>query len=504
MGKTSGKSNTVFRVNAITAIMWQLAAVASGIILPRLILNAFGSEVNGLVSSITQFLSYISVMEAGATGVMRAAMYKPLATRDWDKLSGVVNASKTYLRKIAYIFAAYLLVIAVVYPLVISNGEFSFEFVFWLILIMGINTFAQYFFDQNQICLLNADQKLYLVNLGYIFTTCVNLGAGALLIWLGANIHTVKLTIALLSLIRPFVLLFYVKKNYRINPKTKPDNIALSQRWDGLGHQVAYYIHKNTDAIVLTLFRNFGEVSVYAVYNMVISAVQMTLNALSSTVTAKFGNLYARGDKEGLEKTFSRYETWTFFVASLLYAATSILIVPFVKVYTKGVTDANYIQYAFAILIVFAEYIFMIRAPYSSMAFAAGKYRDTRNASFIEAGINVGLSLLLVSWLGLTGVAVGTLISMAYRTIAYVIYLSKHIMCRPIKHFVKNLVLNVSVYVVANLLCYFLIVPMFAIDNFFTWVLCAAVTTVITGVLLTVVHLICNRKAFLDCFKLFF
>ena len=40
---------------------------------------AYGSDVNGLVSSITQFLGYIALVEGGVGGVIRAALYKPLA-----------------------------------------------------------------------------------------------------------------------------------------------------------------------------------------------------------------------------------------------------------------------------------------------------------------------------------------------------------------------------------------------------------------------------------------
>lgn len=47
-------------LNTTTALLHQIITVVCGFILPRLLLSYFGSQVNGLVSSISQFLAFIS------------------------------------------------------------------------------------------------------------------------------------------------------------------------------------------------------------------------------------------------------------------------------------------------------------------------------------------------------------------------------------------------------------------------------------------------------------
>ena len=42
--------------NIVSSIVLQVVNIISGFILPRIILGTFGSEVNGLVSSLNQFL----------------------------------------------------------------------------------------------------------------------------------------------------------------------------------------------------------------------------------------------------------------------------------------------------------------------------------------------------------------------------------------------------------------------------------------------------------------
>lgn len=63
-----------------------------------MILKTFGSDVNGLVSSLNQFLSYISLIEGGLTGVVLASLYKPLEEKNYNKVSGIVKATNKFLK----------------------------------------------------------------------------------------------------------------------------------------------------------------------------------------------------------------------------------------------------------------------------------------------------------------------------------------------------------------------------------------------------------------------
>ena len=64
----------------ISGMVLQFFTLVSGFILPKIILTCFGSEVNGLVSSLNQFLSYITLVEGGITGVIIANLYKPFSS----------------------------------------------------------------------------------------------------------------------------------------------------------------------------------------------------------------------------------------------------------------------------------------------------------------------------------------------------------------------------------------------------------------------------------------
>ena len=137
------KKRVILNIGCTT--LCQLMTLISGLIVPRLILSTFGSEANGLVSSLTQFLNYISLVEGGIGSVVLTALYGPLAKKDDSKLSSVLKAAEKFFRQIAYIFVVYTIILACAYPIIVKSS-FSWIFVASLTLILSFTLFIQYFF----------------------------------------------------------------------------------------------------------------------------------------------------------------------------------------------------------------------------------------------------------------------------------------------------------------------------------------------------------------------
>ena len=74
----------MFAKNTFWNLVYQLTAVVAGFLVPRAIIGVYGSEVNGLVTSLTQFIGYFALVEAGISGAATFALYMPLAQGDWS------------------------------------------------------------------------------------------------------------------------------------------------------------------------------------------------------------------------------------------------------------------------------------------------------------------------------------------------------------------------------------------------------------------------------------
>lgn len=430
------KRTRQLKINTISSLLHQAVVIISGLILPRLILVHYGSEVNGLVSSINQFLIAITFLDLGVGSVVQASLYKPLVKRDDYQISLVLSSAKKYFRKIAYVLVLYVVLLIIFYPLIV-NKSLDFLSMAFLIIAMSISSFSQYYFGVVNELLLNADQKSYVQLSSEIVTVLLNLMISSLLILSGTSIQIVKLISGLIYLIRPIYLSYYVNKNYNINFDIEIKEEPIKQKWHGIAQHIAYTVQNSTDVIVLTLFSTLKNVSIYSVYNLVISGMKILVISLTNGLKPFYGNLLANNEVKLLNTYFTKIEWLVHTLVVYLFGMTAALINPFVTLYTFGVNDADYYAPVFSLLLIIALAIDCLRAPYHSLILSAGHFKETQMSSIIEVCINVILSVLLVSQFGLVGVAIGTLCSMLYRTLYLVGYLSKNIVSRPIKIFAK-------------------------------------------------------------------
>lgn len=481
--------------NIISSLTLQIVTVICGLIVPRLIIKSFGSNVNGLITSITQFLGYITLLESGFGPVVKSILYKPIASKNKEEIAKILRASEKFFRIISYIFIAYIVILCLVIPTIVSN-EFNTLFTLSLVIIIAISIFAEYYFGMTYRLYLQAEQKTYVTSIIQIGTTILNTIMIVILIKFGANIHSVKLISALIFIFKPILQNIYVRKKYNINLKNAETGYRIKQKWDGLAQHIAAVIHSNTDVVILTLFTNTLEVSVYSVYWLVVNSIKKLVQSLTGGIEASFGDMIAKGERENLNKSFRAYESFYFTIITIIFSCTLILILPFVTIYTKGITDVNYYRPAFAYLIVLAEFMWTMRLPYSSVTLAAGHFKQTKKGAWLEASINIVLSAILVFKFGLIGVAIGTLVAMIIRTIEFMYHTSKYILERSIWHTYKRLIAVAIQVTIILLITQF--IPMTNVTDYAQWTVKALIVAVISGTVVITLNCILYKNDIKD------
>lgn len=415
-----------FAFNAITSFFLQVTTIVCGFILPRMIMTFYGSNVNGLINSIAQFLSVIAFLEFGIGAVIQSSLYSPLAAQDFLAVSKIWVSGSRFFRKIAYVLFIYIAFLSIFYP-ALSHQEFNWIYEATLIFIISISTFVQYYFGAMDGLLLSADQRGYVQYIIHIVTVLANTMISVILIWCGASIHLVKGATSLIYLVRPFFLRWYTNHYYALDRNICYTEEPIKHKLSGAMQHIAYMILNGTDVIVLTLCSTLENVSVYSVYNLVISGLKQMFTILDNSFHSLIGELWARQDIHKLNYVFGIME-WIFHtVAVFVFGCALILIIPFVIVYTNGITDADYVQPLFSVFITLACMINLLSYPYKILILVAGHFRETQWKFLISAILNMVISLLLVWKFGLVGVAAGTLIAMVYQDVWMIQYVSKHL-----------------------------------------------------------------------------
>lgn len=416
--------NKVTLLNMISGVVLQFFTLVSGFILPKIILTCFGSEVNGLVSSLNQFLSYITLVEGGITGVIVANLYKPIVEQDNNKISSILVTADRFYKKIGALFIAYSVILPIIYPLHFKT-EFTFSYVCSLTLILSLTLLIQYMYSLTLRTLLNADKKGYVVNFTQTLIVIFNVLFALISVFIYPSIHVLKLISGSLFLLQPLIFNRYVKKNYKIDWKVEPDNSLIKSRWNGFAINLAAFIHNSTDVTVLTFLANLKTVSIYSVYSLVSSGIKQMINACLSGIAHTVGQAYAKKNWKELNQKLDIYEYIVLILVFFLFTVTALLITPFVQLYTKDIVDTDYNQPLFGFLLVLAEALYLIKLPHLNLAYSANKFKEITVPAYIEAMLNIMISVALVKWIGLIGVTIGTIVGMTYRMVFHVYYTSK-------------------------------------------------------------------------------
>lgn len=472
----------------------EVVAVICGLILPRLILTAFGSSVNGLLGSIVQFLSFSVLLRAGVGAVTRAALFKPLAEGNQEEIDRVIAATQSYMKKISFFIALYILFLAVFYPF-ITQSEYSWAYTFTLMIIVGSATLVDNLVGIKYKILLQADQKYYVETLAYAAAQLLALGVSYLLIVCveEPSVHVVRLGAAFSMFLSPLFITVYTRKRYNLNLKVDAPSSVIAQRWDAFAQQTALIMNQSAGLVLLSFFAPLAEISVFTVHYMVCHNIEKVVISTVMGIASTFGNIIAKGEKENLVRVF-RFIEWALFACCVvLFTTTAVTIVPFIRIYTDGVTDVNYIRPIFAAAMTAAAMASCMRRPYQALVDAAGRFKQTRNGAIVEVAINIGVSCVAIYFWGIIGAAIGVLIGSVFRSLQLALYASKYVLEQP-RAYVLKTYFGYFGFGVLNVIICQRVIPVPETLNYFTWMCYALTTTIAAALGCAVFSLAFNRK----------
>ena len=482
----------------MTNIIREGVSILCGFILPYLIISSFGTDVYGLTESVKGFLGFIVLLEAGFGPVVKVALYKALAKKSSVDIRRILKASEKFFRRVAIIFLIYVIVLALVYPLILDT-HLDYVFTVVLILVMSISIFAEYYFGMTYRLLLQSDQRMYVSNIIQIITLLMGLGFAVLAINLGASIVIVEAIIALMYMLRPILQKIYVKRRYNIDLSNIDSNYKINQKWDALTHHIAFMIHSRADVVILTILGSLKDVAIYSVYALVLNGIKSFVSIVAESFSAAFGDMIAKSEESILRKKFGAYETIYMTISTIVYSCTMLLITPFVIVYTLDVGDADYAQALFGILLTVSMYLLTVRQPYNELVKAAGHFKQTRRGAVVEAIVNVVVSVILVWQFGLIGVAIGTLVAMLIRSLEFIYHTNKYILKRNVMESVKKIIFIIVETLLVVLLSHF--IPMPEMSSYFNWILYAIEIFIVALVVVVPINYSLHKDDFRDLMR---
>lgn len=383
------------------------------IICRTIFVYTLGASYLGVSGLFTNVLGVLSFTELGIGSAIVFSLYKPIAEDDREKIKSLLALYKKAYRLIALVVAVMgLLLVPFLGSLVNTEIPLSQIRVFYLIFLF--NTVSTYFVSYKT-SYVTAIQKDYIISntntLGLIATNVAQI----ILLLLGGDYLQYLLIAAALGLVQKIATVLYLNKKFPIlvEKDVKPlDEETKQSIWKNVK---ALIIHKigdvsvhQTDNIIISAFVSTTAVGLLSNYTTLSNLISTFTNKFFSSFTASFGNMLAKENIEKQRKIFDVYDLLGFWIYGFVLIAFITLSQPFIELWLgKRLLLDN----ATMILYFVSNYLAgMTFIPYNFKV-AAGKFDEDKWVAFVQAVVNIVVSILAIKTIGLPGVFVGTIVS---------------------------------------------------------------------------------------------
>ena len=462
--------------NAVWELGYYLIVIALGFLAPRYIILIYGSEVNGLSTTITQILNVILILQAGATTAAIFSLYKPIAENDATEISKNVYSAVTFFKRISFIFLGAMLIMAVLTAL-FSRTELHKAGIFIAFVAMGLKSFLDLFFTSKFRIVFTAFQEKFIISIATLLEQVVYYALVFLTLYF--RLHYVFMYIWFFAgcIVKVLFLEYkYLKKYSKIIPKsTGAYTGSIKGRGYALANEVAHSVVTSSIAILLSFMYGFQATSVYSVYSLVAQALALVSTSLYSSFAPGFGNLVASENDDNTNRVFCIFQYLYVMLNSIMMFNMVMLIVPFAKIYTSGATDIDYENFTLACIMGISGICSAYRIPYNIVVSSCGFFKETWKQPVICIFISLSISVIGGAFnysLILLGPAVFYLINFLYQHFR-IKKLSSHL----ISHHVFTMFgISIFGYILSVIICTIGPFP----SNLLLWLLMGMITVVLS------------------------
>lgn len=485
MKQRSRTENSI--INSAMSIVTQVLTVVLNFAVKTVFIKMLNDEYLGVNGLFTNIITMLSLADLGIGIAIPYSLYKPLAKKDEHKINVLMNF---YKKVYTIIGIAVLLIGLSLTPflgLIIKDIPKNVPHLSLIYILFVIHSASSYFFVYKKF-LIDSDQKGYITSrIIFTFSTLLSIIQIILLV------TTKNYILFLLSSIILVIIqnIYISSKANKLYPfiKNKTDEKLEKEDMEGIKKNVSsLFIYKvgtvimnGTDNIIISKFIGLIIVGFYSNYVLIINSVTTVLNQIFNAITSSIGNLVVTTNKKRSKEVYDNLNFANFWLYALFGVCIIVLINPFINIWI----GKKYVMgFSIVFLLVLNFYVLGMQSVTNSFRNAYGLFWIAKYRPIIMVIINIVISVVLVQFIGIEGVLIGTLISRLVTTA----WLDPYIVHKygfeisPKSYYIdylKYLVIFIAISIILN---YF--VSMIAINNIFILILIAILVVISVNVIL--------------------
>ncbi|GBF20054.1 hypothetical protein C21_02225 [Arenibacter sp. NBRC 103722] len=402
-------------INAKVSVLFHILFIFTQFFARKIFLDNLGDEFIGLTSTLQSILSFLNLAELGIGTAVGYTMYRPIFNKDYKELNDLITYFGYLYKRIGLIIIGLSIILGFFFPIIFDELTINLGIVYYAFFVLLTNALLGYFFNYH-LFLLQADQKAYIVEKYAQSFTITKILLQCLFVFYFQSFF-IWITLELISsILYSYILRKKIAKEYpwlvisnKIRNKGFKKFPLLLQKIKQISvHKLGAFVSSSTDNILIFKYISIESVAFYGNYMLIVNNLTALIMKLFSGTNASVGNLVAENDPKKIKKVFWEFMAMRFFIACFSTIAILKLLDPFISLWL----GPKYIlEHSTLVFFSINFFILQIRQPVDVFIQAYGLYDDTW-APIAQSIINLVLSIILINVYGITGVLMGTTISL--------------------------------------------------------------------------------------------
>lgn len=397
----------------LTFFVYEFFVFIASIIYPRWIILAYGSEINGLSSTIIRVLSLINLIQAGAVGAAIFQMYKPVADNDYKTQSEILYSSKKFYGMFTIVYVFLSSIVGGFYSIYLGHSVLTSKKIFLAFMIMTLNGAVQLYVTSLCDIFFAPHQKKYFITISQIICQIVNYGLLTFVLYF--NFSFINIYVAMLTggIVGSSLNIYFYRKYTKGKICEEPENrhYKIPDRKYLMLACIGSEVITAAPTVIITTFIGLLHSSVFSVYSLVFLSMKTLLSTIQLSVSPIFGNLTKTSENEKLFYIYDLVELITIMFGTMLSVCTAALIIPFIKLYTAGIKDVNYMYPLLAVFVVIFICLFTAQTSFGYVSTVYGLFKQTCNITLSSSLIGIVVSVICTVLWGMPYVMIGLIIN---------------------------------------------------------------------------------------------
>ena len=469
---TNREKSTLLTI--ISSFIPSVLVMILGAIKTRYIISFMGSDKNGIYQLMLHLSTFVEFGNLGLASAFRISYFNSISSNDTKKTTEIYNYSKIFFKIASIIMIGVSVFISIISIFIIDSEMSRIQILVLQLLICAPNVLD--FYTAKDVALLSARQKEY-IYIGFNKTVYVIRLIISLILIKYTNSLFIFLSVdMILSTIRYLIIGNVIKKDNSIvlEESKTIDNSPIKISKYLIPNKISRIIFLNIDTILISAMISNTTVSIYTTYFYITNCLVVLEEYIVNSFINSLGNLYHSEDsyKNAVTQEIILLLSFLFVV---ICVPLTIGMESFVSKIWIG--NENYLlDNVTYILICICFVLYSVRLLSGMFEDSIGSYKETYIINGIQAVSNILFSIILCKAIGLKGIILATVITLAPFEIMKIkksLKLAKVSFNRS--YFYAFIILSI-----VEIFISFRIMSLVSISGIFNWVVWMAISSLIS------------------------